>query len=59
MGSKVVEQMAKNFKRELPDSNSFSRTSLFSMRKLYLFYSDSALVHQPGEQLENKDSRGK
>ena len=42
-GSKVVEQIAKDLKRELPDTNGFSRTNLFSMRKFYLFYSDSEL----------------
>lgn len=58
-GSKVVEQMAKDLKRELPDTNGFSRTNLFSMRKLYLFYSDSLIVHQVGGQLKNKGSREK
>ena len=32
-GSKVVEHMAKDLKRELPDTNGFSRTNLFAMRK--------------------------
>ena len=58
-GTKVVEQMAKDLKRELPDTNGFSRTNLFSMRKLYLFYSGSELVHHLGGQLKNKGSREK
>lgn len=52
-GSKIVEQMAKDLKRELPDTQGFSRTNLFAMRKFYLFYKDSELVHQVGGQLEN------
>lgn len=55
-GSKIVEQMAKDLKRELPDVNGFSRTNLFSMRKFYLFYEDSKLVQQLGGQLENTSS---
>jgi predicted nuclease of restriction endonuclease-like (RecB) superfamily len=51
-GSKVVEQMAKDLKNELPDTNGFSRTNLFAMRKFYLFYMNSELVHQLGGQLE-------
>jgi predicted nuclease of restriction endonuclease-like (RecB) superfamily len=52
-GSKVVEQIAKDLKRELPDTNGFSRSNLFAMRKFYLFYKDSELVHQHGGQSEN------
>ena len=54
-GSKVIEEMAKDLKSELPDSGGFSRSNLFAMRKFYLFYKDSELVHQLGGQLE-KDS---
>ena len=54
-GSKVVEQMAKDLQRELPDTNGFSRTNLFAMRRFYLFYSGNEIVHQAGEQLENRD----
>ena len=54
-GSKIVEQMAKDLKRELPGTIGFSRTNLFAMRKFYLFYKDSKLVHQLGGQLP-KDS---
>lgn len=50
-GSKVVEQVAKDLKRELPNTNGFSRTNLFAMRKFYLFYKDAELVHQLGGQL--------
>lgn len=52
-GSKVVELMATDLKRELPDTNGFSRTNLFAMRKFYLFYKDNldTIVHQDGGQL--------
>lgn len=46
-GSKIVEEMAKDLKNELPDTNGFSRSNLFAMRKFYLFYKDSELVQQP------------
>jgi len=50
-GSKVIEMMAKDLKRELPDTKGFSRSNLFSMRKFYLFYKDSEFVHQGGGQM--------
>ena len=52
-GSKIIENMAKDLKSELPDTNGFSRTNLFAMRKFYLFYVDSELVQQPAELLNN------
>ena len=54
-GSKIVEQMAIDLKRELPDTNGFSRTNLFAMRKFYLFYVDSELVHLPVGLIQNTD----
>lgn len=53
-GSKIIEQMAKDLKNELPETNGFSRTNLFAMRKFYLFYKDDTIVHQLGGQLENE-----
>lgn len=52
-GSKIVELMATDLKRELPDTNGFSRTNLFAMRKFYLFYATSKLIYQDSKQLEN------
>lgn len=52
-GDKVIEQMAKDLKLELPETNGFSRTNLFTMRKFYLFYKDSQLVQQAVGQLQN------
>lgn len=57
-GSKVVEQIANDLKRELPNTNGFSRTNLFSMRKFYLFYSGSKLVNQAGGQIVNSNLDG-
>jgi predicted nuclease of restriction endonuclease-like (RecB) superfamily len=54
-GSKIIEQMAKDLKNELPETNGFSRTNLFAMRQFYLFYKDFLIVHQAGGQLENPD----
>ena len=45
-GSKIVEEMAKDLKKELPDTNGFSRSNLFAMRKFYLFYKDNEIVQQ-------------
>jgi predicted nuclease of restriction endonuclease-like (RecB) superfamily len=57
-GSKIIENMAKDLKSELPDTNGFSRTNLFAMRKFYLFYVDSELVQQPAGQLETTTFEG-
>lgn len=54
-GSKIVEQMAKDLKRELPDTVGFSRTNLFAMRKFYLFYKDAEFIRQVARQLESKN----
>jgi hypothetical protein len=54
-GSKVVEQLAKDLKRELLDSNGFSRTNLFAMRKFYFSYKESELVRQAGGQVRIGD----
>ncbi len=42
--------MAKDLKKELPDTDGFSRTNLFAMRKFHLFYKESPIVHQLGGQ---------
>lgn len=64
-GSGLIAQIAKDLKKELPETSGFSRTNLYSMRQFYLFYrhenihqvggqiqSDS-IIRQPGGQLEN------
>ncbi|MCU0328446.1 MAG: PDDEXK nuclease domain-containing protein [Chitinophagales bacterium] len=54
-GSKIIENMAKDLKRELPETNGFSRTNLFAMRKFYLFYAASKLVEQPSGLIQHTD----
>ncbi|NEN22262.1 DUF1016 domain-containing protein [Cryomorpha ignava] len=56
-GSKIVEQMAKDLKRELPDTHGFSRTNLFAMRKFYSFYKHQDMVQPTNEQIKNTDIR--
>lgn len=52
-GSKIVEQISKDLKRELPNTNGFSRTNLFAMQRFYLFYKDAEFVYQLGGLIEN------
>jgi predicted nuclease of restriction endonuclease-like (RecB) superfamily len=54
-GSKIVENLAKDLKKDIPDTEGFSRTNLFTMRKFYLFYKDNynQLVHQLGGQTKD------
>ena len=40
-GSKFIEMMAKDLKKEFPSLKGFSRTNLFYIKKLYEFYSNS------------------
>jgi len=53
-GSKIVENLAHDLKKEFPDTSGFSRTNLFAMRKFYLFYKDCIMefVHQAGGQFD-------
>jgi predicted nuclease of restriction endonuclease-like (RecB) superfamily len=51
-GTKIIEQVARDLKKDFPGTSGFSRTNLFSMRKFYLFYAKNKIVHQLGEQLE-------
>lgn len=54
-GNKVIEQMAKDLKLELPEVSGFSQSNLYVMRRFYLFYKDSKLVRQAGSQLQDND----
>ena len=56
-GIKVVEQVAMDLKRELPNTNGFSRTNLFGMSKFYVFYKDFLIVQQPVGLLGNEFGR--
>lgn len=53
-GSKFIEQMAKDLKKEFPSLKGFSRTNLFYIKKFYEFYSVD-LVHLRGGLNQNDD----
>ena len=50
-GTKVIERLAKDLKREFPDIKGFSRTNLLYMRAFAEAYPDEQFVHQLGGQI--------
>lgn len=50
-GSSVVEELAKDLKREFPNHKGFSRSNIFSMKKWYEFYAASHLQIEKVQQL--------
>lgn len=50
-GTKVIERLAKDLKREFPDIKGFSRTNLLYMRAFAEAYPDESFVHQLGGQI--------
>ena len=50
-GSKVIEQLSKDLKREFPEMKGFSRTNLLYMRSFAEIYPDEQIVHQLGGQI--------
>jgi hypothetical protein len=48
---------AKDLKKELPDTQGFSRSNLFSMRKFYSFYANASMVQQAAAPLQNNDNQ--
>ncbi|WP_331001368.1 PDDEXK nuclease domain-containing protein [Nostoc sp. WHI] len=50
-GTKVIERIAKDLKREFPDIKGFSRTNLLYMRAFASAYPDESFVHQLGGQI--------
>lgn len=50
-GSKVIERLARDLKREFPDMQGFSRTNLLYMRAFADAYPDEEFVHQLGGQI--------
>jgi predicted nuclease of restriction endonuclease-like (RecB) superfamily len=47
-GNRVIDQLAKDLKTEMPDVVGFSRANLFYIRKFYLFYSDQKVQQLVG-----------
>jgi len=50
-GSKVIQRLAKDLKREFPDIQGFSRTNLMYMRAFAEAWPDEQFVHQLGGQI--------
>lgn len=50
-GSKIIEQLAKDLKREFPDIAGFSSRNLKYMRSFAGAWPDEAIVHQAGAQI--------
>ena len=50
-GSKVIERLAQDLKREFPDMKGFSRSNLMYMRAFAEAWPDEQFVHQPGGQI--------
>jgi len=45
-GSGLIPLMAKDLKRELPDTSGFSQANLYNMRQFYLFYQQNEILQQ-------------
>ncbi|MBH8574959.1 DUF1016 family protein [Nostocaceae cyanobacterium CENA369] len=50
-GTKVIERLAKDLKREFPEIKGFSRTNLLYMRAFASAYPEESFVHQAGGQI--------
>ena len=50
-GSKVIERLAQDLKREFPDMKDFSRSNLMYMRAFAEAWPEEQFVHQPGGQI--------
>jgi len=53
-GGKVVEQLSADLKNEFPDTEGFSPRSLWDMKRLYEFYTQTdQILPQPAAEFEN------
>jgi predicted nuclease of restriction endonuclease-like (RecB) superfamily len=53
-GSGFIDQLSKDLRDEFPEMGGFSRTNLFAVKKLYLFYNQPVtFIPQVGGQIEN------
>ncbi len=61
-GAKVIDQLARDIKTEFPNVDGFGRSSLYSMKKFYSFYStaniDSQTMHLLASNLLDIHSKG-
>lgn len=51
-GTGFIDQLSKDLKAEFPDIKGFSRSNIFAIKKIYLFYREFEIVHQVGGQLD-------
>ena len=56
-GSKFIEQMAKDLKKEFPSLKGFSRTNLFYIKKFYEFYATSLVQLRGGLNTKSDDNQ--
>lgn len=54
MGSKFVDDLSADLRKELPDAKGFSRTNIFYMIKFYRLYTNETILQVEG-QLENTE----
>ncbi len=56
-GSKVIDRLSLDMRSEFPQSEGFSRTNLYDIKRWFAFYSSQIeFVHQAGGQLQKVDN---
>ena len=55
-GAKVIDRLSLDMRSEFPQSEGFSRTNLYDIKRWFTFYSSQIeFVHQAGGQLQEMD----
>lgn len=55
-GAKVIDRLSLDMRSEFPQSEGFSRTNLYDIKRWFAFYSSQiVIVHQAGGQLQEVD----
>ena len=55
-GAKVIDRLSLDMRAEFPQSEGFSRTNLYDIKRCFAFYSSQIeFVHQTGGQLQEVD----
>ena len=55
-GAKVIDRLSLDLRAEFPQSEGFSRTNLYDIKRCFAFYSSQIeFVHQTGGQLQEVD----
>lgn len=56
-GAKVVDRLSLDMRSEFPQSEGFSRTNLYDIKRWFIFYSSQIeIVHQAGRLLQKVDN---